>query len=388
MSATADSSAQQRVLVLAPTPKDAARTLSVLAGADVEAVACPDLGVLCRGVAAGAGAAILTEEAVMGDRAGTLAAAVREQPSWSDVPLVVLTGGGADSAAAAVALETLGNVTLLDRPVRVATLVSTVRAALRSRRKQYEVRDYLAERARVADALEDAAVRKDEFLATLAHELRNPLAPIRNALQIMRLARDGPVVERNRALIERQVEQLVRLVDDLLDVSRAMRGKVTLHCERVDLAAVAANAVETAQPLIDAQGHALTVSPSAEPVPIDADPLRLVQVVANLLTNAAKYTERGGRIGLSVAREGGAGVVRVRDSGIGIAPDLLPHVFDLFVQADHSATRSRGGLGIGLTLVRTLVEMHGGSVEARSAGLGRGSEFVVRLPLATGPSPG
>jgi signal transduction histidine kinase len=376
---------EERVLVLAPTARDAARTLEVLSAAAVAAVACPDLGALCRGVAAGAGAAVLTEEVVRADRAGALAAAVRGQPPWSDLPLVVLTGGGADSAAAAVALETLGNVTLLDRPVRVATLVSAVRAALRSRRKQYEVRDHLAERARATAALEAAARQKDEFLATLAHELRNPLAPIRNALEIIRLAGGVPAVERNRALIERQVGQLVRLVDDLLDVSRVVRGKVTLRRERVDLAAVAAQAVETAQPLIDAQRHALAVALPAEPVPVDADPLRLVQVVANLLTNAAKYMERGGRIWLAVGREDGAGVVRVRDSGVGIAPELLPHVFDLFVQADHSAARAQGGLGIGLTLVKSLVEMHGGAVEAHSEGPGRGSEFVVRLPLAPEP---
>ena len=388
MSEPAAPAAEERVLVLAPTPRDAARTLDVLASAAVAAVACPDLDALCRGMTAGAAAAVLTEEAVLADRAGALAAAVRGQPPWSDLPLVVLTGGGTDSAAAAVALETLGNVTLLDRPVRVATLVSAVRAALRSRRKQYEVRDHLAERARAAAALEAAARQKDEFLATLAHELRNPLAPIRNALEIIRMVGGSPPVERNRALIERQVDQLVRLVEDLLDVSRVVRGKITLRRERVDLAAVAAQAVETAQPLIDTQGHALVVALPAEPVPVDADPLRLVQVVSNLLTNAAKYMERGGHIRLAVGDEGGAAVVRVRDSGIGIAPELLPYVFDLFVQADHSAARSQGGLGIGLTLVKSLVEMHGGEVEARSEGLGRGSEFLFSLPWqGSAPSP-
>jgi signal transduction histidine kinase len=383
MSSPTDRAAEERVLVLAPTARDATRTVAVLAGASVYACACPNLAAVCREVSAGAGAVVLTEEAVLADPTGTLAAAVRAQPPWSDLPLVILNGGGANAAAAGFAMETLGNVTLLDRPVRVTTLVSAVRAALRSRRKQYEVRDHLADRARAAAHLEAEARRKDEFLATLAHELRNPLAPIRNALQILRLAGEGPVAERNRALIERQVDQLVRLVDDLLDVSRAMRGKVTLRLERVDLRAVAAQAVETAHPLISARGHALNVALPPEPVPLDADPLRLVQVVGNLLVNAAKYTERGGRIWLEVGGGEGA-VLRVRDTGIGIAPDLLPHVFDLFVQADQSATRAQGGLGIGLTLVRTLVEMHGGTVEAHSPGPGGGSEFVVRLPLARG----
>jgi len=237
---------------------------------------------------------------------------------------------------------------------------------------------------RAEESLREADRRKDEFLATLAHELRNPLAPIRNSLQILKMPRlDAATVERTREMIERQVQHLVRLVDDLLDVSRVMRGKITLHRERVELATVVARAVETAQPLIEAQGHELAVSLPDESLPVEADPVRLVQVVGNLLTNAAKYTERGGRIGLSARREGSEALLRVRDTGIGIAPDMLPKIFDLFVQVDHAATRSQGGLGIGLTLVKNLVEMHGGTVEARSEGLGRGSEFLVRLRLMT-----
>ncbi|MCE9566344.1 MAG: PAS domain S-box protein [Planctomycetes bacterium] len=234
------------------------------------------------------------------------------------------------------------------------------------------------------EALRDADRRKDEFLATLAHELRNPLAPIRNALQILKMPRaDAAMVGRSRDMMERQVEHLVRLVDDLLDVSRVMRGKIDLRRERVELAAVVARAVETVQPLVDAQGHQLSVRLPADSLPVDADPVRLAQVVGNLLTNAAKYTEPNGRIWLAAAgREGGEAVLSVRDSGIGIAPELLPHVFDLFVQADHATDRSQGGLGIGLTLVKNLVGMHGGTVEARSAGLGHGCEFEVRLPLA------
>ena len=182
--------------------------------------------------------------------------------------------------------------------------------------------------------------------------------------------------------MERQVEQLVRLVDDLLDVSRVMRGKIDLRREPVEFAAVVARAVETAQPLIDAQGHRLDISLPQESLLLSADPVRLAQVIGNLLTNATKYTEASGHILLSARRDGGTAVLRVRDTGIGIAPDMLPHVFDLFVQVDHAASRSQGGLGIGLTLVKNLVEMHGGTVEAHSGGLGRGSEFVVRLPLA------
>jgi PAS domain S-box-containing protein len=246
----------------------------------------------------------------------------------------------------------------------------------------------LAHRASVAientqlyEALRDADRRKDEFLATLAHELRNPLAPIRNALQILKLPRvDAVTVARSRDMMERQVEHLVRLVDDLLDVSRVMRGKIDLRRERVELAAVVARAVEMVQPLMDAQGHQLSVRLPSESLPIDADPVRLAQVVGNLLTNAAKYTEPGGRTWLTAVRDGDEVELRVRDTGIGIAPQMLSGIFELFVQVDQASTKAQGGLGIGLTLVKNLVEMHDGTVEARSKGLGMGSEFIVRLP--------
>jgi PAS domain S-box-containing protein len=223
--------------------------------------------------------------------------------------------------------------------------------------------------------------RKDEFLATLAHELRNPLAPIVNSLEILKMPSVSPVLARQaREIVERQVHHLVRLVDDLLDVSRVMRGKIQLRCETVNLATIVARAVETVQPMIEAQGHQLKLSLPRENLLLNADPVRLAQVLSNLLTNAAKYTEPQGHIQLTVRREGQQAVLSVRDDGIGIASDMLPEIFELFVQADHSSTRSQGGLGVGLTLVKNLVEMHGGSVEARSAGLGQGSDFIVCLP--------
>ncbi len=232
--------------------------------------------------------------------------------------------------------------------------------------------------------LRDNDRRKDEFLATLAHELRNPLAPIRNSLQILRMPRiDADVAEETREVLERQVQHLVRLVDDLLDVSRVMRGKIELRREHVELATVIARAVETAKPLIEVQRHDLEITIPRESLLLDADPVRLAQVVANLLTNSAKYTEAEGRIWLTARRAGDQAILSVRDTGIGIAPDMLPHVFDLFVQADHASTKAQGGLGIGLTLVKNLVEMHGGSVTAHSRGLGEGSEFIVHLPLVS-----
>lgn len=234
----------------------------------------------------------------------------------------------------------------------------------------------------IEEALRDNDRRKDEFLATLAHELRNPLAPLRNALEILKLdGLDAQLVRDTRDLMERQVQQLVRLVDDLLDVSRVMRGKIELRKETVNLATIVSRAVETAKPLIDAHGHHLELSLPPEPVVLDADPIRLAQVIGNLLTNSAKYTERGGRIELSVSREQDQVTVSVRDNGIGIAPEILPHIFSLFVQVDHATTRSQGGLGIGLTLVQNLVEMHGGQVRAISAGLGTGCEVQIQLPV-------
>ncbi len=238
------------------------------------------------------------------------------------------------------------------------------------------------ENTRLYQALRETDRRKDEFLATLAHELRNPLAPIRNSLQILKMPRvDAEMVERSRDMMERQVHHLVRLVDDLLDVSRVMRGKIELRREKVELATIVARAVEMVQPLVDAQGHQLSVRISPESLLLDGDPVRLAQVVGNLLTNAAKYSESGGRIWLTANRDGDVAVLRVRDSGIGIAPQMLPRIFELFVQVDHASTKAQGGLGIGLTLVKNLVEMHNGTVEARSEGLAKGSEFVVRLPL-------
>lgn len=238
------------------------------------------------------------------------------------------------------------------------------------------------ENAQLYQAVREADRHKDEFLALLGHELRNPLSPIRNALHILKLAGTDPAItERARAVMERQLEHMVRLVDDLLDVSRIMRGKVELRREPVELATVIARAVETSQPAIEAEEHRLTLSLPPEPLWVSGDLVRLAQVVANLLNNAAKYTERGGQIGVTAAREGGAAVLRVRDTGIGIAPHLLPRLFDMFFQAERRTKASQGGLGIGLSLVRGLVELHGGTVEAHSAGLGQGSEFVVRLPL-------
>jgi signal transduction histidine kinase/ActR/RegA family two-component response regulator len=243
------------------------------------------------------------------------------------------------------------------------------------------VRD-VTERKRIEEALKDADRRKDEFLAMLSHELRNPLAPILNALQVLQLQNgETPRQQEAQAIIERQVGQLTHLVDDLLDVSRTVTGRIQLRRERIAVSHIVERAVETARPLIDQHRHELTVSLPSDSLWLFADSARLEQVVTNLLTNAAKYTDDGGRIWLSVHRNGDQAVLRVRDTGVGISPTFLPRVFDLFTQAERSSDRLQGGLGIGLALVKRLVEMHEGTVEVFST-IGKGSEFVVSLPMA------
>jgi signal transduction histidine kinase len=243
----------------------------------------------------------------------------------------------------------------------------------------------VAERARAQVALKEADRQKDEFLAMLAHELRNPLAPILHAVQLMRMkSLPDPQLRRARDVIERQLAQLARLVDDLLDVSRITRGMINLAREPIEVSTLLARAVETVQPLIQERGHQLTVDAPEGALRVNVDPVRLTQALGNILGNAAKYTGPGGRIRLTAGECDGDVEIRVRDSGIGIAEELLPRIFELFTQLDRSLDRPQGGLGIGLALVRRLVEMHGGRVSAHSAGAGQGSEFVLCLPLCTG----
>jgi signal transduction histidine kinase len=242
------------------------------------------------------------------------------------------------------------------------------------------------ERRRVESELREANWRKDEFLATLAHELRNPLAPIQNSLHILRMAgADAGGMERILGMLERQVRHLVRLVDDLLEVARINHGKFELHKEHVELASVMRTAVETSKPLIDAARVQFAIALPAEPVILLVDPIRIAQAISNLLNNAAKYTEPGGQIWLSARVDDAHAVLVVRDTGTGIAPEMLAKVFDLFTQVDRTLGRAGGGLGIGLSLVRNLVEMHGGRIEARSDGPGQGSEFEIRLPIGIAP---
>jgi signal transduction histidine kinase/DNA-binding response OmpR family regulator len=499
----------RRVLLAAPTVRDAEVTTAILGRAGVECLACNDIHRLAREIESGVGAILLTGDALGAIEIDAVAAALDREPAWSEPPIVLLLGHLALAPASAKRLRALRNVTMLERPVPIRTLVSAIEAALRARQRQYEIRDQIRalehteqvsrqlqqqlelavdaselgtfhcaiplgkivwndrckahfwlpptaevdfdlfysilhpddrdSTRRAIDACVNAGAiydveyrtlspdgetrwvratgrtyrdaggkpfrfdgttqditprkrheqeanaadrRKDEFLAMLAHELRNPLTPIHNAVDILRsIGSSDRRINATADMIGRQVQHLVRLVDDLLDVSRVTQGKVTLRMETLDLGDVIQRGVELARALVEQRQHvlAVTLPPPGESM-IRGDVTRLAQVFGNLLDNAAKYTDVRGRIAVTVTREAGRAVIRVTDNGVGIAPDLLPRVFDLFIQSDRSLDRAQGGLGIGLSLVKSLVGLHGGRVEARSEGHGKGSEFIVELP--------
>lgn len=303
-----------------------------------------------------------------------------------DAPIIIFTGL-ADPNIDAAAMK-FGAAQYLEKARLDATLLErTIRYAIQQRHVEIELERRVKERTEELDkanaALREAAARKDEFLATLAHELRNPLAPIRNALEIMRISRNQPeVIESARSLMERQVATLVRLIDDLLEVSRMSRGKVQLRLERLSLDEVLEAAIEQSRPLLEKAGQTLKVLTPADEISLNGDRLRLAQVFTNLLNNAAKYSEPGGTVTIEASRDGDVATIRVRDSGVGIPAEMLPHLFEPFLQIDQSLNRAQGGMGIGLNLVSRLVELHGGSVVAKSAGLGKGAEFIIKLPCA------
>ena len=358
-----------------------------LAEAGIEVLFCADLEALADAVAEGAGLALVAEDALGPESLPRVKQVLAGQPQWSDLPLLVLDSG--PKGLGAYLAGEIPCVTLIDRPVRAPSLVSAVMAALRARRRQYELRDLLldAERARR---------QRDEFLAMLGHELRNPLGAISAAVQVLnRIGSPSREAAEMREMIERQAAHLTRLVDDLLDVSRVHSGRIALQRETADLNEIARLCLQACEGMIAAQRHHVTFSAEPHPVLVNADPVRIEQVINNLLTNAIKYTPAGGEIALSVSRERAAdgpdgrpaadpaaehAVIRVTDSGIGIEMDMLVQVFEMFTQGDRPLDRSQGGVGLGLTLVRRLVQMHGGTVTASSEGSGRGSTFEVRLP--------
>ena len=504
----------ERVLVVAPTPLDAQFCRNILGEAKLNCVICDGMPVLERELGKGGGAILLTDAVFSDGGPEALSACLRRQPEWSDIPILLLAGGGLASPRAVWLMELLGNVTVLDRPVRVITLVSALRSAIKARRRQYELRDRLlllrnteatlraSERQfrelvetamegiwqvdadgkttyvnqRICDMLgvephrmigttvsdfmgpedqarlpevwgrhargeheqsewrlrradgewiwvltsaapilgedrtvigafamltditsrrhaeeevREASRRKDEFVATLAHELRNPLAPIRHALDALRLgAHRGAVDTGVIGMMDRQVSHMVRLIDELLEVSRITRGTIELQREPSDFRAILKSAMEASMPLLEANQHKVTVSLPDAPITLNADSVRLEQVFTNVLNNAAKFTNPNGAIDITAEVDDASAtnphlVVRIRDNGIGMEQEHITRVFEMFSQATPAVGNFSGGLGIGLALAKALVELHGGTISASSAGRGRGSEFTIRLPLAT-----
>ncbi len=373
----------ERILVLAPIGRDAPLACELLAQAGLRGEICDGLEDLCRKIEDGTGAILVAEEALVPSGLPKLLEVFSRQPPWSAIPMVMLTrritGAGLQTLRT---LERLPKVVFLERPVRIMTLISALRGGLETRRRQYQVRDLLQE-------LERGVRHRDAFLAMLGHELRNPLTPIRTVVDILKLQNastsEYPLAKDKLqwaiGVIDRQSKQLTHLVDDLLDVARVTQGRITLRNEIVGVAEIVSDSVEIAKPHFDARDHELILSLPSDPVAVRGDKDRLVQVLVNLLHNAAKYTEKGGRIWLSVRELDGEAVISVRDTGIGISAETLPHLFGLFTQASNSLARSQGGLGLGLALVSRLIEMHNGRVQAYSKGLGQGSEFTVWLPI-------
>jgi signal transduction histidine kinase/ActR/RegA family two-component response regulator len=366
----------ERVLVVAPIGRDAELMCAQLGGAGFTCDTCSDVRELCEELANGIGAMILTEEALTREGSEQLARVLSEQPPWSEPPLIILSGSISfeKKSHSFDAILRRNNVTLVDRPVRIKSLISTTYSALRARQRQYDIRDLM-------NQLEERVHERDRFLAVLGHELRNPLGAILLGSQMTEP--DGSLDPEKAQLIERQARHLTRLVNDLLDLSRVAAGKIVLKRQTIDLTEIVTQSVRTVQDAAQRHKLELAVRTPAGGIVVDADPIRVDQIVTNILTNAIKYTPEGGHISIDLSQQDDKALVRVTDDGVGIAPERIDAIFELFAQAENAIGRAQGGMGIGLALVRNLVELHGGSVDATSGGVGKGSEFVVTLPLAT-----
>jgi len=345
-----DSRSPERILILAPIGRDADLMCSYLERAGMNCSVCEDMTDLCTAFAEGAGALMFTDEAFAPHGTTLLAKLLNEQPPWSDVPVIVLTGLPSFEAKTRCFKEPgrRTNIILVDRPVRVPSLVSAAQAALRARQRQYEVRALMRK-------LEDRVHERDRFLAILGHELRNPLSAILLAAQMTDPA--GKLDGEHAALIERQSRHLTRLVNDLLDLSRVVSGKIVLKKQHVDLRQIVRQCLQTLRDSDQASHLTIELRDRVNSLPALADPVRAEQIVSNVLTNAVKYTPEGGHIVVTLDRDGQDAVIRVTDDGVGIAPERIGTIFELFAQAENAIGRSQGGMGIGLALVRNLVEL-------------------------------
>ncbi len=377
-----------RILVLPPTHADGVAISKVLSGAQIECTVVAHIQKVCEALAEGAGGVILSEEALLAD-AQTLLAWQASEPMWSETPVIVLSKFGRESPVFTGIVSRLGSVSMVERPMRMSTLLSLVRAVLRARERQYQVRDFLREREQLLESeriartdAERAGRSKDEFLATLSHELRTPLNAVLGWARVLRrspgLTDD---VLNGLAVIERNARSQAQIIGDLLDMSGIISGKVRLELMPLDLASVILSTIETVRPTAEAKGVHLAMDLGTGPAPVHGDPNRLQQVLWNLLSNALKFTPKGGLVSVKLERSGAVVNVEVADNGEGIAPEVLQHIFERFRQGDASSTRRHGGLGLGLSIVRQLVELHGGTVAAHSDGRSKGSTFRVSLPV-------
>jgi signal transduction histidine kinase/ActR/RegA family two-component response regulator len=385
-----------RVLVMV-TGQDGGVAMSVLGQEGMSVEPCTDLPELARALGDGAGALLLTDDTLTVPDAWTLIEALRRQPVWSDVPLLILTSAEDEPAAPGMlrTIEEIGNVTLLEQPVRLLTFRSALRSALRARRRQYEFRDHLEARhraqvdrerllarERAARAEVQAANRaKDDFLAVLSHELRTPLQPIVGWVKLLRHRSDPDTLRRGLDTIERNAKTQAQIVEDLLDVSRVITGKLGLEVRPLAVGPVIESAIDAVRAAAEAKRVRIDTTLPTAPAIVNGDAHRLQQVVWNLLTNAVRFTPEGGSVTVHLQRAGPSAEIRVTDTGQGIPRDFIGHIFERFRQADSTSTRRHGGLGLGLAIVRHLVELHGGTVAVASEGEGQGATFTVMLPL-------
>ena len=393
----ADRRLDERILVLAPTADDAALTAQILADRGLGAAIVADTIELAREMEAGASVLLIASEAFPETDESPFRRALDRQEAWSEMPIILFGGDPAEvTSSATEVLGTRAQIMLLERPLNIATLLTAVDAALRSRRRQYEVKrllEALAESAAAVERAHEAATRaKDEFLATLGHELRSPMTAIRGWIQLLK---EGALTAEEAsdalAMIDSSTRVQARIIEDLMDVTRIMAGKVMIEPSSTLLAPVVENVVATFRPAAALQGINLTAALPTEPLTVWADATRLQQIGWNLISNAIKFTPRGGSVHVSLARENDDAVFRVRDTGEGISTDLLPHVFERYRQEEGDAKKTHQGLGLGLAIVRHLVESHGGTIRAFSEGKGTGAELIVTLPLLESegdPSPG
>ena len=360
-----------------PTGRDGELVANTLAGVAVRPEVCGDANSLLREIAAGAGTVLLAEEAIDEEITNRLVLTLTSQPVWSDLPVIVFSSNNRNAEGLLQKLGGRINVTIVERPIRITMLVSAVRGALRARQRQYQTRDLL-------EQLEQADQQKDLFLATLSHELRTPLNSILGWIQILRGRRvDAETTQHALEVIERNAHSQSEMISDILFVSRIITGKLEIKHEPIDVGAIVDSVVEAIKPSAEQKSIDLSiVADEYDPAPVEGDAERLQQVLLNLLTNATKFTADGGRITVRLKRSGSNISISVEDNGQGINPQFLPFVFERFRQADSTYTRRIGGLGLGLAIVRHLVELHGGQVSAHSDGKDRGATFTVTLPVA------